>query len=87
MERVTPWANRDELYVGLLRDAFRKDMRESKSPMVLWDYAIDHRALTHNAFPHPLFQDQGKNIINTLLADANGCFTIILFPSLKIRRS
>ena len=37
-------------------------MRESNSPMVLWDYAIERRALIHNAFPRPLFQAQGKTL-------------------------
>ena len=60
LERATPWANRAELYIGLLKEAVRKDMRESNSPMVLWDYAIERRALIHNAVPRPLFQAQGK---------------------------
>ena len=28
--------------------------------MVLWDYAIERRALIHNSVPHPLSQAQGK---------------------------
>ena len=35
-------------------------MRESNSPMVLWDYAIEHRALIHNTALRPLLQAQGK---------------------------
>ena len=34
-------------------------MRESHSPMVLWDYAIERRARIHNAVPRPLFQNNG----------------------------
>ena len=60
LERATPWANRAELYIGLLKEAVRKDTRESNSPIVLWDYAIELRALIHNAVPRPLFQAQGK---------------------------
>ena len=60
LERATPWANRAELYIGLLKEAVRKDMRESNSPMLLWDYAIERRALIHNVIPRPLFQAQGK---------------------------
>ena len=33
-------------------------MRESKSPIVLWDYVIERRALIHNAVNIPLFQTQ-----------------------------
>ena len=61
LERGTPWANRAELYIGLLKEAVRKDMRNSNSPMVLWDYCIQRRALIHNATPRPLFQLEGLN--------------------------
>jgi hypothetical protein len=60
LEKGTPWANRAELYIGLLKEAVRKDMRSSNSPMVLWDYAITRRALIHNAIPRPLFQSNGQ---------------------------
>ena len=59
LERGTPWANRAELYIGLLKEAVRQDMRVSNSPMVLWDYAIERRACIHNAVPRPLFQNKG----------------------------
>ena len=55
LEIGTPWANRVELYIGLLKEAVRKDMRASHSPMCLWDYAIERRAMIHNLVPHPLF--------------------------------
>ena len=35
-------------------------MRGSNSPMILWNYAIERRALICNAFPRPIFQAQGK---------------------------
>ena len=59
LERGTPWANRAELYIGLLKEAVRKDMHASHSPMVLWDYAIERRAAIHNLIPRPLFQNNG----------------------------
>ena len=37
LEEGTPWANKAELYIGLIKEAARKDMRESNSPLVLWD--------------------------------------------------
>ena len=39
LEKGTPWANRAELYIGLLKEAVRK-FRASDVPMVLWDYAM-----------------------------------------------
>ena len=38
LEEHTQWANRAELYIGLFKEAVRKDMKTSNSPMVLWDY-------------------------------------------------
>ena len=29
--------------------------------MILWDYAIERRALIHNAIPRPLFQTNGQS--------------------------
>ena len=59
LEKGTPWANWAELYIGLLKEAVRKDMRASHSPMVLWDYAIERRAAIHNLVPRLLFQNNG----------------------------
>ena len=60
LEKGTPWANRAELYIGLLEEVVRKDMRESNSPMVLWDYAIEQRAPNNNLVPHPLFHNNSQ---------------------------
>ena len=59
LERHTPWSNRAELYIGILKEAVRKDLRQSNSPMILWDYAIERRALIYNLTPRPLFQLNG----------------------------
>ena len=59
LEAHTPWANRAELYIGLLKEATRKDLRSSNAPMALWDYALERRANIHNAVPRPLFQSNG----------------------------
>ena len=59
LEKHTQWANRAELYIGLLKEAVRKDMRASNAPMVLWDYCIQRRAAIHNATPKKLFQNGG----------------------------
>ena len=41
LEEGTPWSNKAELYIGLLKEAVRKDMCESNSPMSLWDYCME----------------------------------------------
>ena len=35
LEENTQWANRTELYIRLLKKQIRKDLQESKSPMIL----------------------------------------------------
>ena len=35
LEEGTPWSNKAELYIGLLKEAVQKDMHESNSPMTL----------------------------------------------------
>ena len=56
LEENTQWANRAELYIGLLKESIRKDVRKSHCPMVLWDYCAQRRALIHNLTPRNLFQ-------------------------------
>ena len=60
LEERTQWANRAELYIGLMKEAIRKDMREENSPLVLWDYCAELRARMFNLTAKNLFQNQGK---------------------------
>ncbi len=60
LEESTQWANRAELYIGLLTEAIRKDLRTSNCPLVLWDYCAERRALIHNLTPRDLFQTAGR---------------------------
>ena len=41
LEEGTQWANCAELYIGIFKEAIRKDLRESNCPMVLWDYCAE----------------------------------------------
>ena len=43
LETNTQWANRAELYIGLLKESVRRDMRESYCPLVFWDYCVERR--------------------------------------------
>ena len=60
LEESTQWANRAELYIGLIKEAVRKDIRESHSPLVLWDYCAELRARMFNVTAKNLFQLQGQ---------------------------
>ena len=67
LERSTPWANRSELCIGLLKEAFRKDTRESKTPIVIWDHVLERHARINNTVSCAIFQAQAKNLMNALL--------------------
>ena len=59
LEKGTPWSNRTELYIGLLKKASRKDLHATNSPMCIWDHSIEQRAMIHNVVLRPLFQNKG----------------------------
>ena len=59
LEAQTQWANRAELYIGLIKEATRKDMRASGSALVLWDYCMERRALIYQVTAKNLFQLNG----------------------------
>ena len=61
IEEGTPWANRAELYIGLMKAAIRKDMKSSNCPLALWDYCAERRARINNLTARNLFQLDGRN--------------------------
>ena len=48
LEESTKWANRAERYIGIFKESIRQDMRIANSPLCLWDYCAERRALIHN---------------------------------------
>jgi hypothetical protein len=69
LEEGTPWANKAELYIGLIKEAVRKDMKESNCPLVLWDYCIERRARIHNLTAKDTFKLHGTNPHTALTGD------------------
>ena len=61
LEQGTQWANRAELYVGLVKEAVRNYIRLSHSPLVLWDYVAERRASIMSLTARDLFRLQGIN--------------------------
>ena len=47
--------------MGLLKEALRKDTKTAGSPLVLWDYAAERRAMIISLTTRDLFQLQGRN--------------------------
>jgi hypothetical protein len=61
LEEETPWSNKVELYIGLLKEAVRQDMKESDSPIVFWDSCLERRARIHNLTAKSNFKLYGTN--------------------------
>ena len=61
LEEGTPWANKAELYIGLIKEAVRKDMKDSNCPLTFWDYCVERRARINNLTAKPMFKLHGGN--------------------------
>lgn len=60
LEEGTPWANKAELYIGLMKQAVRKDMKESGAPLAFWDFCLERRARIHNLTAKSNFKLHGS---------------------------
>ena len=60
LERNKPFSNRAELYVGLVKRAVKKDLKESDCPMSLWDYCAERIEKVNNSTAKELFQLHGE---------------------------
>ena len=69
LEESTQHADRAELYIGLLKKAVGRDLRESNSPMRLWCYCAERRASIMTLTANNLFQLQGQNPYMATLND------------------
>ena len=61
LEEGTPWANRAELYIGIIKEAVRQDLKESGSPLPFWDYCVERRVRIHNLTARDTFQLKGQH--------------------------
>ena len=61
LEENTPFANKAELYVGIIKEAVRKDMKEAGSSLVFWDYCIERRARINNLTAKNVFSLHGTS--------------------------
>ena len=61
LEAATQWADRAELFIGFLKEATRKDLRETGSPIVLWDYCMERRVIIYQVTAKKLYQLHGSN--------------------------
>ena len=59
LEKNTPWSNKAELYIGIIKEAVRKDMKEANCPLAFWDYCIERRARINNLTAKNVFSLHG----------------------------
>ena len=69
LEENTPWANKAELYIGIIKEAVRKDMKESNCPLAFWDYCMERRSRINNLTAKDLFSLHGSNAHTDLTGD------------------
>ena len=50
LEEGTSWANKAELFIGLIKDTVRKYMKESDWPLSFWGYCVQRRSRINNRF-------------------------------------
>ena len=61
LEEGTPWANKAELYIKLMKEAIRKDMQVANSPLAFWDYCIERCTRIYNMTARDHFKIRGSN--------------------------
>ena len=61
LEEGTPWANKAELYIKLMKEAIRKDMRESHSLLPYLDYCLERRVRIFNLTAWDYITIRGTN--------------------------
>ena len=69
LEENTSWANKAELYIGIIKEAVRKDMKESNCPLAFWDYCMERRARINNLTAKDLFSLHGGNAHTSVTGD------------------
>ena len=79
LEEGTPWSNKAELYIGLLKEAVQKDMHESDSPMSLWDYCMERRARINNLMAKDNFKLHGTTPHTATLAEEGNISSLCQF--------
>ena len=68
----TPWANKAKLYIGLIKEAVRKDMKASDCPPAFWDYCVERRTRINNLTAKDLFTLHGLYAHITALFGEDG---------------
>ena len=63
LEEGTPWSNKAELYIKLMKEAVRKDMKEANCPLRFWEYCLDRQVQIYNLTSHDHIRVRGATPI------------------------
>ena len=61
LEKDTPASKRAKRFIQILKNGSQKDMTSSDSPLVLWCYCIERRAMIENACAKDNFLLKGNS--------------------------
>ena len=61
LEEGTPWSNKAELYIKLMKEAICKDMKEANCPIRFWDYCVERRVEIYNLTSSDHIKVHGSN--------------------------
>jgi len=60
LEKNTPWSNRAELYIGLVKKEILRELKRSDAPMKLWCYLAQRMEKVHNVLARDISILQGE---------------------------
>lgn len=68
-EEKTPFANKAELYICIIKEAIQKDTKESNCSLAFWDYCMERQSCIKNLTAKDLFSLHGSNTYTSLTCD------------------
>ena len=75
----TLWSNKAELYIGLIKEAIRKDMQISNCPLAFWDYCVERHAHINNLTARDTVKLHGSNLHTSLTGEEGDILNLCQF--------
>ena len=79
IEEGTPWSNNAELYIALIKEEVRKNMKRSNCPLDFGDYCVQRWARVHNMTSKDTFKFRGINPPTELTGKEGGISNIFQY--------
>ena len=62
LDEGTPWSNKAELYIKLMKEAVHKDIKEAHCPLHFWDYCLERRVRIYYLTSRDHLKIRGSNL-------------------------